>query len=88
MKLAVQKSLSVCNVYTEVLTVLKNGVQAYWSDIFQFGVWMGETGGAYNSGRNTVTNRLGCTRVFKFTIKILIIDKKYHGYFVTNRIFK
>lgn len=28
-----------------------------WTKDLPAGVWMGETGGAYNSGRNTVTNR-------------------------------
>ena len=28
-----------------------------WAKDKKMEVWMGETGGAYNSGRNTVTNR-------------------------------
>ena len=30
---------------------------ADWNSLLPKGIWMGETGGAYNSGRNTVTNR-------------------------------
>jgi len=30
---------------------------APWTKNLPDGIWMGETGGAYNSGRNTVTNR-------------------------------
>ena len=28
-----------------------------WTKNLKYGIWMGETGGAYNSGRNTITNR-------------------------------
>jgi heparanase 1 len=31
--------------------------EADWKKYLKNGIWMGETGGAYNSGRNTITNR-------------------------------
>ena len=39
------------------------------------GLWMGETGGASNSGRNTVTNRF--MSAYESSIMKFIVDNNY-----------
>ncbi|CBY32990.1 unnamed protein product [Oikopleura dioica] len=43
------------NIFSNLNNCLNRKASAF--DNLPLGVWMGETGGAYNSGRNTITNR-------------------------------